>query len=100
MDGKHESGCVASIAASAVGMAVRSAQGERQSAQWGRVERLGAWRSPNAFASAHESVDERQGYRQPSGIQILLGHTKIANTVRDLGVDIEDALMLAERTEI
>ncbi|WP_137787762.1 tyrosine-type recombinase/integrase [Sphingomonas sp. 3P27F8] len=33
-------------------------------------------------------------------IQILLGHTKIENTVRYLGVDIEDALLLAERTEI
>ncbi|MBX5227576.1 tyrosine-type recombinase/integrase [Rhizobium sp. NLR9b] len=37
--------------------------------------------------------------RQPA-IQILLGHTKIENTVRYLGVDIEDALELAERTEI
>jgi site-specific recombinase XerC len=33
-------------------------------------------------------------------IQILLGHTKIENTVRHLGLDIEDALLLAERTEI
>ena len=33
-------------------------------------------------------------------IQILLGHSKIENTVRYLGVDIEDALLLAERTEI
>ena len=33
-------------------------------------------------------------------IQILLGHTKIENTVRYLGVGIEDALILAERTEI
>lgn len=33
-------------------------------------------------------------------IQILLGHTKIENTVRYLGVEIEDALLLAERTEI
>lgn len=33
-------------------------------------------------------------------IQILLGHTKIENTVRYLGVDIEDALTLAERMEI
>jgi hypothetical protein len=30
----------------------------------------------------------------------LIGHTKIENTVRYLGVDIEDALILAERTEI
>jgi len=33
-------------------------------------------------------------------VQILLGHTKIENTVRYLGVDIEYALLLAERTEI
>ena len=33
-------------------------------------------------------------------IQILLDHTKIENTVRYLGVDVEDALLLAERTEI
>lgn len=33
-------------------------------------------------------------------IQILLGHTKIENTVRYLGVDVQDALTLAERTEI
>ena len=33
-------------------------------------------------------------------VQILLGHTKIENTVRYLGVDIEDALALAEGTEI
>ncbi|RWP30707.1 tyrosine-type recombinase/integrase [Mesorhizobium sp.] len=33
-------------------------------------------------------------------VQILLGHTKIENTVRYLGVDVEDALILAEGTEI
>ncbi len=33
-------------------------------------------------------------------VQILLGHTKIESTVRYLGVDIEDALALAEATEI
>jgi site-specific recombinase XerC len=33
-------------------------------------------------------------------IQILLGHSKIENTVRYLGVDMEDALILAEGTEI
>lgn len=33
-------------------------------------------------------------------VQILLGHSKIENTVRYLGVDAEDALLLAERTEI
>jgi len=32
-------------------------------------------------------------------IQILLGYCKIENTVRYLGVDVEDALLLAERSE-
>ena len=33
-------------------------------------------------------------------VQILLGHTKIESTVRYLGVDVEDALSLAEGTEV
>lgn len=33
-------------------------------------------------------------------IQILLGHSKIENTVRCLGVDVDDALSLSEATEI
>ena len=33
-------------------------------------------------------------------VQILLGHTKIENTVCYLGVDVEDALDLAEHAEV
>ena len=33
-------------------------------------------------------------------IQILLAHTMIENTVANIRVDVEDALLLAERTEI
>jgi site-specific recombinase XerC len=33
-------------------------------------------------------------------VQILLGHAKIETTVRYLGVDVEDALALAESTEV
>jgi site-specific recombinase XerC len=33
-------------------------------------------------------------------VQILLGYTKIESTVRYLGVDIEDALAIAEGTEV
>lgn len=33
-------------------------------------------------------------------VQILLGHTNIQNTVRYLGVDVDDAITLSERTEI
>lgn len=33
-------------------------------------------------------------------VQVLLGHTKIETTIRYLGVEVEDALALAEATEI
>lgn len=33
-------------------------------------------------------------------IQLLLGHTKLESTVRYLGIDVDDALELAEQTEI
>jgi len=33
-------------------------------------------------------------------VQILLSHTKLESTVRYLGVDVEDALALAESTEV
>jgi integrase len=33
-------------------------------------------------------------------IQILLGHTNIEHTVRYLGVDVDDALTLSERTDL
>ena len=42
-------------------------------------------------------------YRQTKNlraVQILLGHTKLESTVRYLGVEVEDALEIAEQTEI
>lgn len=33
-------------------------------------------------------------------VQILLGHAKIENTVRYLGVEVEDALTLSEGIEV
>jgi site-specific recombinase XerD len=33
-------------------------------------------------------------------VQLLLGHTKLESTVRYLGVEVEDALELAEQTEV
>jgi integrase len=33
-------------------------------------------------------------------VQLLLGHTKLENTVRYLGVEIDDALEIAEQTDI
>ena len=33
-------------------------------------------------------------------VQLLLGHTKIESTVRYLGVEIDDALKIAEKIEV
>lgn len=33
-------------------------------------------------------------------IQLPLGHTKIESTVRYLGIEVDDALELAEQTEV
>ncbi len=33
-------------------------------------------------------------------VQILLGHTKLESTVRYLGIEVDDALEMAEQTEV
>ena len=33
-------------------------------------------------------------------VQLLLGHTKIESTVRYLGIEVDDALEMAEQTEV
>jgi len=42
-------------------------------------------------------------YKRPRNlraVQLLLGHTKLESTVRYLGVEVDDALEIAERAEI
>ncbi|MFM0168210.1 hypothetical protein P0D69_35865 [Paraburkholderia sediminicola] len=33
-------------------------------------------------------------------VQLLLGHTKLENTVRYLGIEVDDALEMAKQTEV
>ena len=42
-------------------------------------------------------------YRRTNNIravQLLLGHTKLESTVRYLGIEVDDALEMAEQTEV
>jgi hypothetical protein len=34
------------------------------------------------------------------GVQLLLGHTKIESTVRYLGIEVDDALAIAEQVDV
>jgi integrase len=38
--------------------------------------------------------------RNLRAVQLLLGHTKMENTVRYLGIEVDDALEMAEQTEV
>jgi len=33
-------------------------------------------------------------------VQLLLGHTKLESTVRYLGIEVDDALIISEQTEV
>ena len=38
--------------------------------------------------------------QEPTVVQLLLGHTKLGSTVRYLGIEVDDALEIAEQTEV
>src|SRR5260221_10940379 len=63
-----------------------------------RLTRLGSWVLTNGIWYKASIIYKQTGNLR--AVQILLGHTKIESTVRYLGVDIEDALALAENTEV
>lgn len=57
------------------------------------------WMSAN-FGSVQTSELALKTTDNLRAVQILLGHPNTENTVRYLGIDIDDALTLSERTEI
>ena len=38
--------------------------------------------------------------RNLRAVQLLLGHTKLESTVRSLGIEVDDALEVAEQTDV
>jgi site-specific recombinase XerC len=62
-----------------------------------RSSQRGIW---HTFAEAHQASLIYKATGNLRAVQILLGRTKVENTVRYLGVDVEDALKLAEHTEV
>ena len=53
-----------------------------------------------ALDAPNQGLAQLQSNRNLCAVQILLGHTDIENTDRYLGVDTDNAITFAERTEI
>ena len=62
------------------------------------------WADPAAYGT--HSLRRTQAtmiYRRTRNlraVQLLLGHTKLESTVRYLGIEVDDALEIAEQTEV
>jgi hypothetical protein len=64
----------------------------------------------STFTYKSQAIDvKRVGPKQPSSTvepatcvpyQLLLGHTKIESTVRHLGIEVDDALAIAEQVDV
>lgn len=62
-----------------------------------RARRHGLWDPHDA---PDEGFAELPPYKNLRAVQLLLGHTKLESTVRYLGIEVDDALEMAEQTEI
>jgi hypothetical protein len=64
----------------------------------------GAWRRCfrvwNALHEKNEGIADLQTNEESPSVQLLLGHTKLESTVRYLGIEVDDALEMAEQTEV
>ena len=64
--------------------------GDRARAEW-------IW---HPFATPDKGSGDLSKTGNLRAVQLLLGHTKVDSTVRYLGVELEDALSIAERIDI
>jgi hypothetical protein len=62
-----------------------------------RCESWGSRQSDDYAAKATLIYSRRGNLR---AVQLLLGHTKIERTVRGLGIEVDDALAIAEQVDV
>jgi site-specific recombinase XerC len=65
----------------------------------GRLDRTRCrvvWHPYDASNESDTYLSKDQNLR---AVQLLLGHTKLESTVRYLGIEVDDALEIAEQTE-
>ena len=54
----------------------------------------------NTFSTAHEGNTHLRRAGTLRAVQLLVGHTKIEGTVRYLGIEVDDALAIAEQVDV
>lgn len=59
---------------------------------------MGSIRSSWAHARCNVLIDRRTGKLR--AVQLLLGHSKIESIVRFLGIEVDDAIEIAEKIDI
>lgn len=64
----------------------------------GRTITGGPARHPHA--APHQSDAELPAHEESSVVQLLPGHTKLESAVRYLGIEVNDALAMAEQTHV
>jgi integrase len=52
------------------------------------------------FRVFHEATLIYRRTKNRRAVQLLLGHTKLESTVRHLGIEVDDAVEIAERMEV
>ena len=76
--------------------AIRSSRERVDEQHWARPAAV-----RHALVAAHQGhSDLPQDWQSARRTQILLGHTKIESTVRYLGIEVDDALAIAEQIDI
>ncbi len=55
---------------------------------------------PRAEGWCGKEKIERDTAQSLRAVQLLLGHAKLESTVRYLGIEVDDALEVAEQTEV
>lgn len=58
---------------------------------------------PDGIQYTHDASDEANphlpSHKNLRAVQLLLGHTRLESTVRYLGIEVDDALEMAEQTD-
>ena len=65
-----------------------------------RQRRTGPEAVRDAFTAPYKSYPNLPADWQSQAVQLLLGHTKIESTVRYLGIEVDDALAIAEQVDV